>query len=180
MEVRSGGGDRYGASRYPVPSTGAVHGGSSTELLGLLCGYWLNLIMRYFLANSWPFSWSHSGTCCPNRWIRGKQCSRRFAWIANVVYAVSVYCGVSDPWFFAVRGILIRAAHDSSSISNCWRAAGFRLLAWPWLRTVMSQLSCVLIVLSVCSCCRRRLGAASVCYFRQLPAFSSAVLSALI
>ena len=34
MEVRSGGGDRYGASRYPVPSTGAVHGGSSTKLLG--------------------------------------------------------------------------------------------------------------------------------------------------
>ena len=40
MEVRFGGNDRYGASRYPVPSTGAVNGVSSTELLVVLCGYW--------------------------------------------------------------------------------------------------------------------------------------------
>ena len=39
MEVRSGGGDRYGASWYSVPSTGAVCGVSSIELLVLLCGY---------------------------------------------------------------------------------------------------------------------------------------------
>ena len=51
MEVRSGGGDRYGTSRYPVPSTGAVHGGISTELLGLLCGYWLLLCVFGFC---WP------------------------------------------------------------------------------------------------------------------------------
>ena len=41
MEVRSGGGDRYGASWYPVPSTGAVCGVSSTELLVVLCGYFI-------------------------------------------------------------------------------------------------------------------------------------------
>ena len=39
MEVRSGGGDRYKAYGYPVPSTGAVYGGSSIELLAVLCGY---------------------------------------------------------------------------------------------------------------------------------------------
>ena len=39
MEVRSGGGDRYGASWYSVPSAGAVCGVSSTELLVVLCGY---------------------------------------------------------------------------------------------------------------------------------------------
>ena len=55
MEVRSGGGDRYGASRYPVPSTGAVHGGSSTKLLGLLCGYWLCLFVFVFAGLCfWP------------------------------------------------------------------------------------------------------------------------------
>ena len=48
MEVRSGGADRYGASRYPVSSTGAVHGGSSTKLLGLLSGYWLRLCVSGF------------------------------------------------------------------------------------------------------------------------------------
>ena len=38
MEVRSGGGDRYAASRYPGPSSGAVHGRSSAELL-VVSGY---------------------------------------------------------------------------------------------------------------------------------------------
>ena len=45
MEVRSGGGDRYIAYGYTVPSTGAVCGGSSTELLYVLCGYWFWLFV---------------------------------------------------------------------------------------------------------------------------------------
>ena len=43
MAVRSGGGYRYKAFWYPVPSVGAVYGGSSTELLVVLCGYWFCL-----------------------------------------------------------------------------------------------------------------------------------------
>ena len=34
MEARSGGGDRYAAIWYSVPSTGVVHGKNSIELLG--------------------------------------------------------------------------------------------------------------------------------------------------
>ena len=51
MEVWPGGGDKYKAYGYPVPSTGAVHGGSSTELLDVLCGYWFHLFVSGFC---WP------------------------------------------------------------------------------------------------------------------------------
>ena len=40
MGVWPGGGGQYAASRYPVPSTGAVHGGSSNVLMLIFsCGH---------------------------------------------------------------------------------------------------------------------------------------------
>ena len=44
MEVRSGGGARYAASRYLGPSSGVVHGRSCIELLAVCGVVWLGCL----------------------------------------------------------------------------------------------------------------------------------------
>ena len=42
-----------------------------------------------------------------------------FGWLM-LFNSMLVCCGVSGPWSFAVGGILMRAAYDSSLAGNCW------------------------------------------------------------
>ena len=78
MEVRSGGGGRYKAFWYPVPSAGAVYGGSSIELLVVLCGYWFCLFVSGpACLCSWPgravvFFLLFISSCLPARlaWLK--------------------------------------------------------------------------------------------------------------